>query len=295
MIHAFTIDVEDYHNIIARDWLEREGPPTRAVVDNMARILSWLADRSVRSTCFILGEVAEHFPGLVREIAAGGHELGVHGYYHRQLFKLTPESFRREVGDAKRRIEDLTGTRVRGHRAPAFSIMPNTAWGLDVLIDLGFDYDSSVFPIRGRRYGWPDFPQDIHYMTAPSGRTLIEAPLSTISLFGRRLPSCGGGYLRHFPGGFTRWSIRKVARLRPAILYMHPYEIELPCPDLETSHLAADARKRVERFHRLQRRNRQTVERKILRLMDEFEFGPLGEVIDARLNRASSAEGAAAV
>ncbi len=295
MIHAFTIDVEDYHNIIARDWLEREGPPTRCVVDNTRRILKWLADRSVRSTCFVLGEVAETFPELVRDIATAGHELGVHGFHHRQLFKLDAASFRREAGDAKKLIEDLTGARVRGHRAPAFSVMPDTAWGLEVLSELGFDYDSSIFPIKGRRYGWPGFPLDIHEVTLPSGRTIIEAPLSTVSLFGRRFPSCGGGYLRHFPSMVTRWAIRRVGRERPAILYMHPYEIESPCPDLPTSHLPPEAARRVRRFHTLQRRNRHTVEQKVIGLLDEFEFGPLGEVIDRQMAPARTASAHASV
>ena len=114
MIHAFTVDVEDYHNIIARDWLGRDGPPTRAVVENTGRFLRHLATRNRRATFFVLGEVAAAYPGLIRDIAAGGHELGVHGFYHRQVFKLTAESFRKEVVDAKKLIEDISGQPVRG-------------------------------------------------------------------------------------------------------------------------------------------------------------------------------------
>lgn len=278
-VHALTIDVEDYHNVIARDWLGLEGPPTGAVVRNTERLLQHFADHGVRATMFVLGEVAETFPELVRRMAGAGHEIGVHGYYHRQVFKLTPESFRREVEPARKRLQDLTGQSVPGHRAPAFSIMPATQWALEVLADAGFEYDSSIFPIRGRRYGWPGFRADIHRMTLPSGRTLIEAPLSTVTVLGRAMPVCGGGYLRHFPGVITNWAMRRVGRVRPAILYTHPYEIELPLPPLDTRHLAPRAARRTRIFHWLQRRNRQTVERKIVDLLKQFSFAPLGEVI----------------
>ncbi len=283
MIHALTIDVEDYHSVIGRDWLGRDGAPTRAVVDNTRRILGWLSEATTRGTFFCLGEVAETFPELIREIAAGGHELGVHGYYHRQVFKLTPDSFRKEVADAKAVIEDIIGDEVGGHRAPAFSIGPDTRWALEVLADVGFRYDSSIFPIRGRRYGWPGFPPDIHEVSLEAGRTIIEVPLTTVSVLGLPLPACGGGYLRHFPGMITRWAIRRVGRLRPTIVYMHPYEIELPCPPLDTDHLAADAARKACRFHRLQKRNRHTVEHKFRSLLEEFEFAPLGHVIDRTL------------
>lgn len=278
-IHALTIDVEDYHNVIARDWLGRDGPPTEAVVRNTERLLQHFADHGVRATMFVLGEVAETFPELVRRMAGAEHEIGVHGYYHRQVFKLTPESFRAEVEPARKRLQDLTGQPVAGHRAPAFSIMPTTQWALEVLADVGFEYDSSIFPIRGRRYGWPGFRPDIHRMSLPSGRTIIEAPLSTVTVLGRAMPVCGGGYLRHFPGAVTTWAMRRVGQVRPAILYTHPYEIELPLPPLDTRHLAPAAARRTRLFHWLQRHNRQTVERKIVALLKRFSFAPLGEVI----------------
>jgi len=288
MIHAMTIDVEDYHSVFGRDWLERDGPPTEAVVRNTRRMLGWLAERDVRCTCFVLGEVAEAFPGLIREIAAGGHELGVHGYYHRQVFKLNPESFRREVADAKALIEDIAGSPVSGHRAPAFSIMPETSWALDVLADVGFEYDSSIYPIKGSRYGWPGFPLDIHEMQLDGGGRIIEAPLSTVSILGRRFPSCGGGYLRHFPGFVTQYAIGRVARNRPAIVYLHPYEIETDCPPIDTSHLPSDRQSQVIQFHNRQLRNRETVQAKVLRLLDEFSFAPLVEIIQNQLTKAKS-------
>jgi polysaccharide deacetylase family protein (PEP-CTERM system associated) len=281
MIHAFTVDVEDYHNVMARDWLGRDGPPTQAVVTNTHRYLDHLARFGVKGTFFVLGEVAGAFPSLVRDIAAGGHELGVHGFYHRQVFKLSPEAFRREVSDAKALIEDVSGRAVLGHRAPAFSIVPSTGWALEVLVDAGFRYDSSIFPIAGRRYGWPGFRPDIHQVSLGDGRTIIEAPLSTVSLFGRRLPACGGGYLRHFPGSLTRWAVRRIQRDRPAIVYTHPYEIETANGSLDTSGLDAPAARRARRFHRWQLRNRAGVEAKLVQLLRSFEFRPLWDVVQS--------------
>lgn len=277
--NALTIDVEDYHSVFARDRLRREIEPTPAVVENSTRLLEMMASRGVRGTFFILGEVTAAFPGLVRSIAAAGHELGVHGYYHRLIFTLSREQFHQEVSRTKQLVEDLTGRPVFGHRAPAFSITPDNPWAFEVLADLGFRYDSSVFPIRGRRYGWPDAPSDIHVMTLSDGRQLIEAPLSTISVFGKRFPVCGGGYLRHFPAFVTTWAFRRVQRQRPVIVYLHPYEIELSPPPPDTAHLDPEEARGVRRFHESQVRNRETVEGKIIRLLNRFQFAPLWEVI----------------
>jgi polysaccharide deacetylase family protein (PEP-CTERM system associated) len=293
MIHALTIDVEDEQNVVARDWLGRDGPPSRRVVENTHRLLEHCATHGARATFFVLGEVAATYPELIREIAAGGHELGVHGFYHRQLFKLTPESFRTEVADAKAMIEDLIGAEAPGHRAPAFSIMPATRWGLDVLAEVGFRYDSSVFPIKGGRYGWPGFRRDIHEIRLESGRTIIEAPLSTVSFFGKRLPVCGGGYFRHFPGGVTRWAMRRIERERPAIIYLHPYEIDVSARMPDMSGLDRAATNRMRRYYRLQLRNRDTVEGKLDSILRDFEFKPLGEAIDYVLGAKHVAESCA--
>lgn len=282
-INALTVDVEDYHNVVARDWLGRESSPTEAVVRNTRRFLEMFANAGARATFFVLGEVAETFPKLIHDIAAAGHEVGVHGYAHKQVFKLTPQLFLKDVCDSRARIEDAAGARVFGHRAAAFSITPETAWALDVLAEAGFQYDSSIFPIAGRRYGWPGFPLDIHHHTTAEGRRIIEAPLSTVSVLWKRLPACGGGYLRHFPGFVTRMAMRRVQRSRPAIVYLHPYEIEHPVPPMDTAHLDPDAARRFNRFHRLQHRNRITVEPKVISLLSEFKFAPLKSVIEREL------------
>ena len=283
MIHALTIDVEDYYSILSRDWLGADRPPTDAVVRNTERMLELVGGYGVKATCFVLGEVAAAFPQLVRRIADAGHELGVHGYSHRQVFKLSREEFGREAAEAKKLVEDAGGQRAEGYRAAAFSIGPETRWALEVLAHAGFRYDSSVFPIAGKRYGWPGFPLDIHEMALPGGQTIIEAPMSVVTVLGKVLPACGGGYIRHLPYWYTRWAIRRIGRVRPAIVYLHPYELDMDAPPPEMESALAAAEKPARKFHRLQLRNRQTVHRKVTRLLESFQFAPLRDVIDAAL------------
>ncbi|UCG17522.1 MAG: DUF3473 domain-containing protein [Phycisphaerales bacterium] len=280
MIHALTIDVEDNHRIVARNLLGRDGPPTQAVVENTTRLLEHLRKRGVRATFFALGEVAATFPGLIRAISEDGHELGVHGYHHQEVHKLDVRAFRREVIDAKTLIEDTSGTRVRGHRAPTFSITPDTRWALDVLAEAGFAYDSSIFPIRSRRYGWPGLPLDIHEMHLNGDRRIIEAPLSVVTILGKRLPACGGGYLRHFPYRYTDWAMRRIQRTRPVIVYLHPYDIDTVPPPGWLQEALAAAGGPTKRYLALQQRNRHTVESKLLRLLESFRFAPLRDVIE---------------
>ncbi len=285
MRSALTIDVEDYWSVLARDHLDLAIPPSRAVVRNTRRLLDLLAARDVQATFFILGEVAETYPGLVGDLAQAGHEIGVHGSTHQQVFKLTPETFRDEVGRAKRLLEDITGDPVEGHRAPAFSIGPETAWALDVLADLGFRYDSSIFPFAGPRYGWPGYPRGIHAHALEDGRSIVEAPLTTLEVFGKRLPCCGGGYLRLLPWPVTWWAMRSVTKRRPAIVYLHPYELDLTSGPDEVEAALAAGPEEVRTFHARQLRQRRTVEPKLRKLLARWDFAPLGEVIDDAIRR----------
>ena len=287
MVHALTIDVEDYYSVFARDRLDHDGPPTDAVVRNTDRVLRLLRDHDCRATFFVLGEVAETFPDLVRAIAAEGHEVGVHGYAHRQVFRMEPETFRADVRRAREAVEQAAGEPARGYRAPAFSIGRATAWALEVLADLGFRYDSSVFPISGRRYGWPDAAPVIHPVPVGEGRSLVEVPLTTVRVLGRRLPCCGGGYLRHFPYAVTRWAMRRVARRRPAVVYFHPYDLDTAPPPADFAERLAAAGADVQRFHRRQIRRRETVEGKLRRLLEAFAFAPAARVIDDVLGPAA--------
>lgn len=279
MINALTIDVEDYWSVFSQDWLDLDMEPTNAVEKNTEWFLETLERFQVKGTFFVLGEVAEKFPGLIKKISQAGHEIGSHGISHKQIFKLTEKQFREELAESKKLLEDITSCLVLGHRAPAFSITPDTKWALEVLAEEGFHYDSSVFPIAGRRYGWPGFSKDICKIDLLSGRSIIEVPISTVTVWGKTLPVAGGGYIRHFPYAVTRWAIRRIQKTRPAIVYMHPYETDSKPRQVEMDHLSEQDKKKVIRFHRMQVRNRKTVGGKLIKLLSEFEFSCISEVI----------------
>ncbi|HYW33935.1 MAG TPA: polysaccharide deacetylase family protein [Balneolaceae bacterium] len=223
---AFTIDVEDGVSIAMRDAFSVKSEQTDRVVNLTNRILALLDEYDAKGTFFVLGQVAEKFPRLVKQIAAEGHELGVHGYNHLQFFRMKRKEAFNEISRAKKLIEDISGRRVFGHRAPAFSITPQTQWGLDVIAEAGFIYDSSIMPINGIRYGWPGFSREICRIKTSAGHELIEVPLSTVNVMGRRIPVCGGGYLRLFPKWVTDKALEKITKRQPAIVYLHPYELD---------------------------------------------------------------------
>jgi polysaccharide deacetylase family protein (PEP-CTERM system associated) len=280
MIHALTIDVEDYWSIIARDWLKcTDAVPTEAVVKNTNWFLKTLEEHRTKATFFILGEVAQKFPSLVRDIHAAGHEIGAHGFLHKQIFKLTPDAFSREVSQCKKLLEDLTGTEVLGHRAPAFSIMPQTQWAFDILSEVGFQYDSSVFPINGRRYGWPSFPKGLCSVQTEKRNSIIEFPMSVLEIGSRLFPVAGGGYMRHFPYGLNRWAIKRIQQYQPVVVYMHPYEIERPVWQLDTRRLSFKEKLQLYKLHAIQMRNRRTVKKKVTRLLTEFQFTSISELL----------------
>jgi len=279
-LNALTIDIEDYWSVFSRDWLHKDMEPSDAVVKNTQWFLQIFAQHNVMATFFILGEVAKKFPALIEKIAKGGHEIGAHGLTHKQIFKLTEEEFHREAGDCKKLLEDIISRPVSGHRAPAFSMMPKTKWAMGVLAEEGFKYDSSVYPISNKRYGWPGFSKDICKIELPSGHSIVEVPMSTVTVLGKTLPAAGGGYIRHFPYAVTKWVIKHIQKKRPAIVYMHPYEIDTKTRTFDTKHLPYKERNRVIKFHKMQKRNRNTVNEKLIKLLSEFEFTTIGEVIE---------------
>ncbi len=279
-LNALTIDVEDYWSIFSRDWLHIDTQPSDAVVRNTEWFLHTLAQHNVKATFFILGEVAQKFPALIKKIAEQGHEIGSHGFLHKQLFKLNEQQFRKEVTNSKKMLEDITSTVVLGYRAPAFSVMPSTKWALEVLAQEGFKYDSSVYPISGKRYGWPGFSKDICKIELTSGRSIVEVPMSAVTALGRAFPAAGGGYIRHFPYVVTKLAIRHIQKSRPAIVYMHPYEIDAKQIQFETADLSEQQKKSALKFHQLQLLNRASVKKKITKLLRDFEFTTLSKVIE---------------
>jgi len=273
IVNAMTIDVEDYFQVSAFDavvtrdeWSTR---PSR-VVANTQRLLQLFEDAGVTATFFVLGWVADRFPALVTDLAKAGHEMASHGYSHHLVYNQTPAEFREDVRRAKAVIEDRSGRRVQGYRAPSYSITRRSLWALDVLVEEGYTYDASIFPIRHDRYGIPDAPRH-PYMLARRAGALAEAPPSTVRLGGMNLPVAGGGYFRLLPYWWTRWGIGRVNRQegRPAIFYLHPWEIDPDQPRLEAGV--------VSRFRHY--RNLDKTESRLRRLLAEFRFGTLGALM----------------
>jgi len=276
---AFTVDVEDGISLAMRDIFCVKSEQTNRVVSLTQRILSLLSDYDAKGTFFVLGQVAEKFPGLVKQIANEGHELGVHGYNHLQFFRMTPEQAFEELYRAKKIIEDISGCEVLGHRAPAFSITPETNWALDIIAEAGFTYDSSIMPIKGFRYGWPGFPKDIHKLTTPKGKDLIEVPLTSWNVLGRELPVCGGGYLRLFPYLFTRKAFEKIGIERPVITYIHPYELDTErYPDYYFEELAKSNFLKRNKMKSMWW-NRKSVYGKLEKMLSEYQFSRVKDII----------------
>jgi polysaccharide deacetylase family protein (PEP-CTERM system associated) len=281
---AFTVDVEDGISIAMRDAFGVTSPQTDRVVRLTSKILALLADNETKATFFVLGQVADKFPELIKQIASEGHELGVHGYNHLQFFRMTPDQAYQELDSAKKLIEDISATEVLGHRAPAFSITPETQWALDVVARVGFVYDSSIMPAKVIRYGWPGFPKDIHEISTEAGNQLIEVPLSTLSVLGKKIPVCGGGYLRLFPYSFTKKAFEKVAAQRPVIIYLHPYELDtLQYPDYYFEQLEKSSLSKRMKMKSMWI-NRKSVYGKLEKILSKHTFGRLSDIITNNIN-----------
>ena len=226
MPNAFSVDVEDGISIAMRDRFDTKVTQTNRVVSQTQKILDLLDATSTKATFFVLGDVAESFPELVREIDRNGHEIGVHGYSHIVFSRMNPNQARNEVRRAKLLLEDTTGSAVVGHRAPCFSISEQTAWALDVLLEAGFEYDSSIMPCSGIGYGWPGHPLDIGRINTPEGESIVEVPLTVASVAGKKMPALGGSYFRLLPYWICKKILTRIEKERPAIVYLHPYELD---------------------------------------------------------------------
>jgi len=280
VVNALTVDVEDAINLAMRNYFNVEMKPTDRVINNTMKLLDLLSEYSVLGTFFVLGEVAETFPGLIKEIAARGHELGIHGYSHLKYYSLSKEKAREEIIKSKIILEDITGQTVIGHRAPEFSVNKKTNWVLELLIEAGIKYDSSIFPTDSARYGWPGFNKDISLFKLNDGRQIIEAPLSVVSMFGRDIPSCGGSYLRILPYFATKYAFKKIVNYRPVITYLHPYEIDQPPFQkfYEDKIHQSSLKRRIQLS--IYWYNRNSVVPKIKRMLQTYNFSTLSSVIN---------------
>lgn len=270
--NAMSVDVEDWFQVqafagtIARD---RWDSLPRRVEANTQRILEQFAAAGVRATFFTLGWVAERHPALVRRIVTAGHELASHGYGHELVSAIGADRFREDLARARKALEDAGSVAVLGYRAPTFSIGPRVApWAHTILAEAGYEYSSSVFPVRHDLYGAPDAPRT-PYRPDPSG--VVELPMTTLRLFGRNLPLSGGGWFRLLPYTLFRSGLARFNRAerRPGIFYFHPWEIDPDQPRVTEA-------PRLSRFRHYT--GLATMAARIDRLLRDFAWGPLGEV-----------------
>lgn len=278
MQNALTIDVEDYFqvNAFARYVQQDQWDTFPLRVDrNTRRILDLLDSFSIKATFFVLGWVAERLPALVKEICHRGHEVACHGYGHELIFMIGPERFRADIRRSKALLEDQCGIRINGYRAPSYSITKQSLWALEILVEEGFSYDSSIFPVMHDTYGIPDAERFPHKITTGSG-TLLEFPLTTLPLSlgwkKLRLPIAGGGYLRLLPVKIIQQGIAAIneRERQPAVLYFHPWEI-----DPDQPRIRAGLKSRFRHYLNLDK-----TEGKISYLFEKVDFLPMNAVFD---------------
>jgi polysaccharide deacetylase family protein (PEP-CTERM system associated) len=274
MRHHFTVDVEEYFQVAALDpYVDRHSwSSIESRIDvGMDRLLALLDAHNARGTFFTLGWIADKHPRVLRSIAAAGHEVASHGWGHERITSLTPERFRDSVRDSKRILEDISGQRVIGYRAPSFSIVRGLEWALDILLEESYVYDSSLFPIYRAGYGYRGGGQDPYRIRRESG-TLLEFPPATLGKGKFLIPAGGGGYFRLLPYALARLALESAeARQVPATFYIHPWELDPDQPRLPVSW-----KTRIRHYGGLHK----TVGR-IEKLLSHFEFQPIATTIQA--------------
>jgi len=270
MLNALTIDLEDYYHVTAfdhivdrRNWDKME---TR-IEGNCEKILSILNEHKMHATFFVLGWIAERYPILIRTIFNEGHEISSHGFNHRMVYHQSKDAFREDIMKTQSILEDITGIKIKGYRAPTFSINNKSLWALNILCEQGYKYDSSIFPIKHNRYGIPSAKRFPHTIELNSKSNITEFPPSTISLCGSNIPIAGGGYLRLFPVKLIEWGMRKInyTEKQPAIIYLHPWEL-----DPEQPRIPASWPSRFRHYINLH-----STEKKLRHLLNTFRFTTL--------------------
>ena len=273
MNNILTIDVEDYFHVAALanaisvdDW---DSIKPR-VYENTQKILTTLEKYDSTATFFVLGWVAERFPELVKEIDAMGHEVASHGYSHQLVYNQTPELFYSETSKSKEILENIIGKEVTGYRAASYSITRKSLWALDILCELGFSYDSSIFPVYHDRYGIADSPSVPHMLVSPNGSRIIEYPLSVFKLGSYNLPVAGGGYFRLYPYWLTRFFYNAINKKDLSfVFYMHPWEIDADQPRIKTNWFSE-----FRHYNNLDK-----TENRLIRLLNDFKFIGMSEYL----------------
>jgi polysaccharide deacetylase family protein (PEP-CTERM system associated) len=267
--NALTIDFEDWYQGLEIPYSEWDRFEDRIEAAG-ERLLGILDDADTKATFFMLGYVAEKHPAIVKRIVAAGHEIGTHGFSHTLIYTQAPELFREELTRAIGFLEDLTGKKVLGHRAPFFSITKDSLWALDILGELGIKYDSSIFPVLNYRYGIADAPR-FPYKIKREKFEFVEFPISTLKLPGFTMPISGGAYFRIYPYQVTKQAIKSVNRSgQPVTFYLHPWE-------LDPGHPRIDVPRRIALTHYF---NLRATERRLRKLLRDFRMAPMKEVLD---------------
>ncbi|SHJ57293.1 polysaccharide deacetylase family protein, PEP-CTERM locus subfamily [Malonomonas rubra DSM 5091] len=278
-----TIDVEDYFHVSAFEkisppstWSERQSRVER----NTEVVLTLLEEASVKATFFVLGWVAEKYPQLVPRIAAAGHEIASHGFLHQRVALQDRDTYREDIRRSKQLLEDQSGEAVAGYRAPSYSITRETDWAFEELLEAGYQYDSSIFPMQHDFYGIPDWPRFSGYAVKngqswqdreqpEEGQLAIkELPITTLRLGNRNLPIAGGGYFRLLPYSVTRWGLKRIncKEKQPFVFYLHPWEFDPEQPRME----GCSAKSRFRHYLNLSR-----TEARFKQLIRDFDFGPI--------------------
>lgn len=271
MRNILTFDVEDWFEGLDPDparWSRYEARVQRMTEE----VLALLSEHGARATFFFLGYIAGRYPDLVRKVSHLGHEVAAHGYYHRFVYRQTPEEFRDEVLRTKDSLEGITGCAVAGFRAPYFSITTSALWALDVLAELGFTYDSSIFPIHNHRYGIPQSKRHPHRIACTHNRGLVEFPISTIRILGTNYPFSGGIYFRLLRHEWIAQGITALNRQGwPAVVYLHPWEFDPQQP----VHTDIPLTLRLRHYYALDKTAGKTAG-----LLKKFTFGPMIDFVD---------------
>ncbi len=293
MKNILTVDLEDWFSVEALNevlgpdlWDKQES----VVARNTYKILELFSVNEVRATFFVLGWIADRYPELIREVSAAGHEIACHSYHHQMVSSITPEQFRDDTKRAVDAIIDAGGQVPAGYRSPSWGMRRDMQWAFDILDELGFSYDSSIYPIRHDIYGDPDAPRSVFTVPLSSGSSMIEIPATTVEVLKRRVAIGGGGWLRQFPYWFTRWGIKKLNRQgMPAMVYFHPWELDHDLPGSGFITNVLKNKGSLKNWLR-QYKNLTTMETKIEKLLDDFDFIPIREYIETLNTKTDEAQ-----
>ncbi len=280
--NILSLDLECWDSIIFSELSGRTRAPCKKCRNDAERLLEMVSEANTRATCFVVGDLAREFPGLIKKIDALGHEIASHGYAHKRIYDCSPLEFATDLAKSLSILSDITGKPVLGYRAPAFSVRTSTPWFFDILLENGIKYDSSIFPASGKHCVFPNFPRGPARISW-NGARILEIPLSTLEFFSMRLPVAGGGYFRLLPKALIRMAVRVVNKDGlPFVTYLHPYEFRRDNLDFsQYNEIVGQIQARLKglRFNLFRR----TMPGKLSALLREFSFTSIREAFSNEL------------